>query len=218
MVTYVNPASGERSELSAASLANAAAKIANALRSEFDLEPGAVVGLSIPLHWQRAAWCAGAWTAGCAIEVDAPEADLIVAGPAEARDLAEAGARDVAVVSLHPFGLPIAETLPTGCFDVTLTVRQQPDAYLFEPPAPGDLALAGPDAATQDDALVRAAELGARWGLASGGRLLVDRRTTNRDAWLGAYAVPLAMSASVVMADGQGDDLREQERVTAVAR
>jgi uncharacterized protein (TIGR03089 family) len=220
MVTYVNPVSGERSELSAASLANSAAKIANALRSEFDLEPGAVVGLRIPPHWQRAAWCAGTWTAGCAIDVDTVEADLIVAGPAEARTLAEAGARDVAVVSLHPFGLPIAEILPAGCLDVTLTVRQQPDAYLFEPPGPDDLAIAGTRAATQGDVLQHAADLAERWDLSSGGRLLVDRLTRPEDAWLGAFAVPLVIGGSVVIVDGIGDgaELREQERITAIAR
>ncbi len=64
VVTYVDADAGERTELSAVSLENAAAKIANALRDEYDLGPGATIGLRLPLHWQRSAWCAGAWTAG----------------------------------------------------------------------------------------------------------------------------------------------------------
>ncbi len=41
LVTFVDAATGERTELSAVSLENAAAKIANALRDEYDLGPGA---------------------------------------------------------------------------------------------------------------------------------------------------------------------------------
>ena len=218
MVTYVDPESRERSELSAASLANAAAKIANALRAEFDLDPGSVVSLRIPPHWQRAAWCAGAWTAGCAVDIDSAGGDLLVAGPGEALALADAGARDVAVVSLHPFGLPIAAPLPTGCLDVTVSVRQQPDAYLFEPPRPDSVALVGPDRATQEEVLNLAATRADEWGLTPGGRLLIDAGTGSRDAWLGVLAVPLARSASVVIVAGDGEAVREQERVTAVTR
>ena len=68
LVTFLDAGTGERTELSAVSVENAAAKIANALRDEYDLGPGAAIGLRLPLHWQRSAWCAGAWTAGCVVD------------------------------------------------------------------------------------------------------------------------------------------------------
>lgn len=218
LVTYVDAAAGERTELSAISLANAAAKIGNALREEFDLEPGGTVGLHVPLHWQRAAWLAGAWTAGCLVLPEGVDADLIISGPPQAADLASAGRGEIGVVSLHPFGLPLTDELPRGAFDVTLPVRQQPDAFLFEPPGPDSAALALARRILDHAALLeRAADRGQAWGLADGGRLLVDEQTDPVDAWLACLAVPLACRASVVLVAGDGAVVADQERITAHA-
>ncbi len=216
IVTHVDGLDGSRTELSAVSLENAAAKIANALRDAFDLEPGAVVGLRLPVHWQRAAWCAGAWTAGCVIDVEADDVDLLVAGPREAAS-ASFGAR-VAVVSLHPFGLPVEGDLPPGAEDVTLAVRQQPDAYLYEPGSADDPALRESGRMlSQDQVLERAGRLADEWDLRPGGRLLADDHA--RDGWLAALAVPLAVDAAVVLATNVTDldHLVEQEHITARA-
>ncbi len=220
LVTFVDSTTGERTELSAVSLENAASKIANALRDEYDLGPGDTVGLRLPLHWQRSAWCAGAWTAGCIVEPGSADADLVVATAAEAQALGGA-APVLGVVSLHPFGLPIAEPLPPGVDDVTLTVRQQPDAYLYDPPTPGSPALRRGDAVLDQSGLVALAlERGAEWGLEAGGRLLVHETVAEDDGWLATLAVPLACRASVVLVRGDGDleRIAEQERVTAWAR
>lgn len=217
VVTFVDADTGERTELSAVSLENAAAKIANALRDEYDLGPGATVGLRLPLHWQRSAWCLGGWTSGCLVAPGSAEADLVVATMAEAAALAGSGAR-LAVVSLHPFGLPIAEALPPGVDDVTLVVRQQPDAYLFDPPAGTTPALRVADRVLDQSALVELAlARGAGWGLEPGGRLLVRDTAADEYGWLAAAAVPLACEASVVLVRGAGDIgwVEEQEHVTA---
>lgn len=215
IVTYVDAASGERIELSNASLENAAAKIANALRDEFDLDTGATVGLRLPVHWQRAAWCAGIWTAGCILVPESDDADLVVVGPAEAADVAG----DVAVVSLHPFGLPITDPIPSNATDVTLAVRQQPDAYLFEPPSATTPALRAPDGDIDHAALLATAgDLGEAWGLAAGGRLLADDGVTGMGAWLAALAVPLACNAATVLVRGDGSAVAAQEGITARAR
>lgn len=219
LVTFVDATTGERTELSSVSVENAAAKIANALRDEYDLGPGSTIGLRLPLHWQRSTWCAGAWTAGCIVAPGADDADLVVTTAAEAATLVGTAPR-LAVVSLHPFGLPIAEPLPAGVDDVTIVVRQQPDAYLFDPPT-GTM----PAFRTGDDVLEQAAlvELalarGAAWGLESGGRLLVRDTVTDEGGWLASVAVPLACRASVVLVRGAGDidRITEQERVTALA-
>ena len=218
-MTSLVPGTGERTELSATSLANAAAKIANALRDEFELDSGGRVGLHLPLHWQRACWLAGAWTAGCAVEPHGVDVDLVVTGPAQAAELIAAGVPRVAVVSLHPFGLPITDPLPPGAFDVTVAVRQQPDAYLHEPPSEGDDALVLEGARlSQDVVLARAEASAAAWGLEAGGRLLVDEGTAEPATWLAALAVPLVAAASVVLVGGDGIGLAEQERITATAR
>jgi uncharacterized protein (TIGR03089 family) len=215
-----------RTELSATSLENAAAKIANALRDEFDLEPGSVVGIDLPVHWQRTAWCAGAWTAGCAVAIDVESgavarADLVVASADRAQALVEAGAPAVQAVSLHPFGLPIVEPLPAGVSDVTLVVRQQPDAYLFEPPHGALPALQSADGSlTQAEALDEARRLARSWGLAADGRLLVGPDLDPVPSWLAALAVPLAADASVVLTSIGDPDGRiaGTERVTTTAR
>ena len=219
VVTFVDLASKERTELSAVSLENAAAKIANALRDEFGLEPGASIGVHLPTHWQRAAWCAGAWVAGCNVVPGSPDADLIVANAALAPGLVSAG-REVAVVSMHPFGLPLTEPLPGGAVDVTIAVRQQPDAYLFDPPREDYAALEiDGTILTQAEAFARAAELAVDWGLAPGGTLLVGADVDGVDAWLGALAVPLVAEGAVVLAAGgiASVEFLTSERITASA-
>ena len=212
-MTHVDTTSGARTELSAASVANAAAKIANALRQEFALEPGDIVALDLPVHWQRTTWLAGAWTAGCAVSLAPAEgARLIVTSPGAspgslAALVAAAPRAPVVAVSLHPFGLPIADALPSGVDDVTVTVRQQPDAYLFEPPDGSLPAMvdAGLPSLTQDAALAQARGLAEAWGLAAGGRLLAGQTAEPWSDYAAAFAVPLVADAAVVLMSGAGD-------------
>lgn len=215
LVTFVDAGSGERTELSATSLENAAAKVANALRE--DLDPGAVVGLHLPTHWQRAVWCAGTWTAGLVTAPDAVAADLLVVSADRAPALTAAG-HEVGVVSMHPFGLPVADDLPAGATDLTLAVRQQPDAYLFDAGTPASPAWqAGGTTLDQSAVLDRARTLATGWGLEPGGRLLVDDSVADEEAWLAALAVPLVSGGAVVLVRGDGSTVADQERVTCVA-
>jgi uncharacterized protein (TIGR03089 family) len=223
VVTYVDGAGAVRTELSATSLENAAAKVANALRDEFDLAPGACVGLLIPVHWQRSAWCAGSWTAGLVVD-PAPEpgsVDLLVVGPAQVNAALASGATgEVAVVSLHPLGLPGTDPLPGGATDVTVAVRQQPDAYLFDPPAGTMPALRWQGRTlSQEDVLQLGRERAAAWGLEPGGRLLAGDGLDLLDSWLASLAVPLGADASVVLAHDVSDAARviAQEHITATA-
>lgn len=185
LVTYVDAATGERTELSALSVQNGAAKIANALSLEFDLETSARVGLHLPWHWQRSLWWAGCAAAGVRILPygDPGRVDLVVCTQQNAAACAAESLEEVVVVSLHPLGLPIREGLPTGCVDGTAIVRAQPD--LFSPGPRGG--------ATGIEVPVPA-------DIPRGARTLVGcTDPLAADGWWWAMAIPLAVDGSIVM-------------------
>lgn len=198
-----------RVELSGASVANAAAKIANTLTGEFDLQPGDTVGVHLPWHWQRVTWLLGIWSVGCAvIPGGGEECDLLVAGPVEAIGLPG----DVQVVSTHPFGMPLdAATmaqLPPGVEDVTLAVRTQPDQQIFVADHSQQVAL---DGWTQSDLLDR----GRVFATEHPGSLRLGVEQSENQWWLPAVW-PLVTDGSVIIADaaqaagivGEGIDAR----------
>jgi acyl-coenzyme A synthetase/AMP-(fatty) acid ligase len=64
LLTWYDDATGARVELSVATAANWAAKIANHLVDEVEVEPGDVVAVEPVLHWITAVVMLGTWTAG----------------------------------------------------------------------------------------------------------------------------------------------------------
>lgn len=124
-----------RVELSVASFTNAANKIANALLAEDLADASDAIGLSLPWHWQRFTWCAGAWLIGATVVPWAApdECRVLVADPTTARELGSATRTPVITVSLHPLGLGDPSDVPTGAIDGTSIVRAQPDAFLGDP-------------------------------------------------------------------------------------
>lgn len=178
VLTFLS-ASGERTELSAATLANAVAKAANLLREEFDVEPGMPVSLTIPWHWQRMPWLVACLALGADVGVE-PGAAIEIGSAAS---LADSPAADRLAVSLHPFGLPIAD-LPPGLVDASAEARLQPDAFL------------GEDADTAAW-LAPAAQRGAPW--TSGDRVLAEG-----DCGWPVILTPLATPAALVMVEAGG--------------
>ncbi|OBJ71102.1 TIGR03089 family protein [Mycobacterium sp. 1274756.6] len=140
-ITYYDDATGERIELSAATLANWAAKSGNLLRDELGAGPGDRVAVLLPAHWQTAAVLFGVWWIGAEVVLDggAAEIALCTRDRLEQADAA-AGDGEVAVLSLDPFGRPVAD-LPIGVTDYATAVRVHGDQIAAEP-APGP-ALAG---------------------------------------------------------------------------
>ena len=217
LVTQVSDAG--RTELSATTVMNAAAKIGNLLIDEFELTPGEAIGMALPPHWQRSCRLGGAWLSGVAVvAVDDPTwlsgegLRLIIAGPREAEVLAGSTA-EVAVVSLHPLGMP--ESIPDGCLDATSLARIQPDAFLHTPAPDDAICVVGTDGELDHEAVIELSRmLGTRWGLTAGGRLLLDPSIPGLAGWLSMLVVPLVMNASVVLGP---PETSEQERITAIA-
>src|SRR5215212_11295858 len=75
LLTHYDDATGERVELSAATLDNWVAKTANLLQDEFDVGPGSTVALATPVHWQTAAVLLAVWSCGATVLETAAEDD-----------------------------------------------------------------------------------------------------------------------------------------------
>ena len=126
-ITYYDDATGERVELSTATLANWAAKTANLLRDELGAGPGTRVGVLLPAHWQTAAVLLGIWWIGAEAVLDSSD-DVTFC----TRDrLDDAGMGEVAVLSLDAFGKGY-DDLPVGVTDYATAVRVHGDQVLPE--------------------------------------------------------------------------------------
>ncbi len=131
-ITYYDDATGERIELSTATLANWAAKTANLLRDEMGAEPGSRVAVLLPAHWQTAAVLFGIWWIGSEVVLDGSGADIALC-TADRLDEADAavGTGEIAVLSLDPFGKPVPD-LPVGLTDYATAVRVHGDQIVPE--------------------------------------------------------------------------------------
>ncbi|WFE59996.1 TIGR03089 family protein [Micromonospora sp. WMMD712] len=205
LLTWYDDATGERTELSGATLANWVAKTANLLTDEVAAGPGESAGALLPPHWQTAAVLLGCWSAGLVV-VDAPGAVEVLFAAADRVGEADAWpAGERYALALAPFALPLRE-VPAGFADYVVAVRAHGDH--FTPYAAGGPA----DAELLGRAAARAAEL----GLARGDRVLLDVAAHPDPVdWLLA---PLVAGASTVLC-ANADPARlparaETERVT----
>jgi uncharacterized protein (TIGR03089 family) len=195
LLTWYDDATGERTELSGATLDNWVSKTANLLVHGLGLGPGDTAAVNLPPHWQSAAIMLGCWTAGLAIT----HAD----GPTEVSfglaDADQSGA-DSYAVGLHPFALPVRE-LPAGVQDWVLSARAHGDHYGGPPADQAAPALVGLPAGggsishgqLATSALARAGEL----GLSRGDRVIINVDAHRRPMdWLVA---PIAAGTSLVL-------------------
>src|SRR4029077_4178535 len=128
-ITYYDDATGERIELSAATLVNWAAKTCNLLRDELGAGPASRVAVLLPAHWQTAAVLFGVWWIGADVllgDSAGDEADIALCTPSRLDEADTTGAAEVAVLSLDPFGRP-APDLPVGVTDYATAVRVHGD-------------------------------------------------------------------------------------------
>ena len=213
LLTYSEPATGARTELSAVTLLNWVDKTSHLL-DELGLQSGDVVRLALaeeaPGHWVTAVWELACWQVGAVVAVDHPAgAALVVSGPAWAVH-ADAGV-DVVACSLHPLGLPLGADLPPAVLDYALEVRGQADVY---PAAPqSGLAPAWSDAERR----LSQAELIALDAGPAGARRLVRPDSPWPTAAEAVLRPLLAGGSAVVVAGPVTDDqlarIRRDERV-----
>ena len=213
LLTYYDPARGERVELSGVSVANWVAKTSNLLVDELDVEPGDAVELTLaeghPGHWVSLVWMLACWEVGATVAVGQGAARVAVLGPDDPADAARADT--VLVCSLHPLGLPLPGPAPHGTLDYALEVRSQPDQHAAVPQS--GLTLAWRDG----DRQLTQADLVDQPG--SGVRRLV-RPSGPWDTARTALLEPLVGSGSTVVVAGSADEGRlaeiaAQERVDA---
>ncbi|MDQ7907717.1 TIGR03089 family protein [Phytohabitans sp. ZYX-F-186] len=211
LLTWYDDATGDRTELSGATLDNWVAKTANLLVDGLGLGSGDRAGVLLPPHWQTAAVLLGAWAAG--VEVVAPGAqvtngkisvDVIFAAADRVNDAAEWSAGDRFVLGLAPMALPM-RTVPSGFVDYAAEVLTFGDHFT---PYPDQS-----DRSLVERAAARAADL----GLKAGDRVLVDAaKHPDPLDWLLA---PLAGGATLVLCaaldPAKLDDRAAAEKVTA---
>ncbi|MCW6004858.1 TIGR03089 family protein [Micromonospora sp. CPCC 205371] len=180
VVTWYDDVTGERVELSGATLDNWVAKTANLLVDGLGLGAGDRATVLLPPHWQSAAVLLGCWAARLTVGAYRQPDVLFTAADRvdEARELA---AGDRYVLGLAPLGMPM-RAVPEGFVDYVADVRGYGDRFAPYPSEwPGD------------DPLRRAGEL----GITEGDRVLVDA-AAHPDPLDWLYA-PLAAGASVVL-------------------
>ncbi|SOD65157.1 TIGR03089 family protein [Streptomyces zhaozhouensis] len=226
LLTYYDDATGERVELSAATLANWVAKTSNLLQDELAAARGERLALLLPAHWQTAVWLLACAATGVVAEVDGDpaDADLVVCGPDRIEE-ARACTGERVALALRPLGGRFPEA-PAGFSDYALVAPGQGDTFAaLDPPGPDDPALVvGGAALTGGELLARARADAAALDLGPGCRLMSTRGYGSWEGLSAGLFAPLAVGGSVVLcrnADRQAPEAlaarRESERVTHFA-
>jgi uncharacterized protein (TIGR03089 family) len=210
LITHYDDSYGSRIELSVATMANWAAKTANWLRDECDVEPGANVAVLLPAHWQTAAVLLGTWWCGARVTDDPKTAEVAFVPPTGA-----ATAAVNAVVALDPLGRGLGTPPDTG-YDFTADVHSSPD-HFTPAPIPGDT-MAFQDS-TVDELVAAAHDRATSLAIPPGARVLSTMAWTFPDGLLSGLLAILAAQASLVQSDPVAADTlsaRQQAERTTV--
>jgi uncharacterized protein (TIGR03089 family) len=192
LVSQYDDADGSRVELSRATVANWAAKTANWLRDECDVEPGEDVAVRLPAHWQTIGVLLGAWWCGARVTDEPAGSAVTFVAPGAAP---VAGARTVAVVALDPLGRGLGAPPPQGV-DYLNEVRVFGDDFQPWQRIPDDAPALGKY--TVEDVAGEAAARAAALGLAADSRVLSTLDWTVPDGLLSGLLSVLSVGASLV--------------------
>jgi len=217
LVTYYDEATGERSELSATSLANWVAKTHQLLVTELGLGAGDGALIALPAHWISVAPLLAVLTAGLRFVDEPASAEVAFVEPATLD--AALGVPDVYAVAPEAARVGFGASVPAGAEDYVTAVRPQADAWagVRFGAGPGDPCLDGRTRAEVADwARERAVEL----GFSAGARVLSTRAWSGPADWVDALLAPLSVGGSLVYirncADAEVLERRaSQERATA---
>jgi uncharacterized protein (TIGR03089 family) len=202
LITYYDDVTGERLDLSAATLGNWVAKTANLLVDGHALGPGDVAAVALPPHWLTAAVLLGCWSAGLAVGPGGDGAGSGGAAVGFARAASDVAADEMYAVSFAPLGAPFRPGPPAGTLDYVVEVRGFGDHFT---PRVGPADAAWADGTTH-------AELVAAAVPVPGPRVLIDAtRTADPVDWLVA---PLVGGASIVLCANL-DPARVADRLAA---
>ena len=210
-VTYYDEATGERSELSAKSLANWVAKTHHLLADELGLGVGDTAVIALPAHWISVPILLGCLTAGLALTTDGPgEVAFVSAATVDAA----ADVPDSFAIAPESAAVGVRDAAPAPATDYVTAVRPQPDAWagVHMPAGPGDPCLPG---AARGAVAARAAST----GLGVGARVITTRAWTSADDWIDTVLAPIAVGGSVILVANCPDDAvlerrASQERAT----
>ena len=191
LITHYDDATGARVELSVATLRNWAAKTANWLTEDLDVEPGDPVAVLLPAHWQTVGVLLGAWWCGAQVVGTADDASVAFVPPSGAAP----GARGVAAVSLDPMGRDLGGST-AELLDYIGEARVHGDDYFALNDVPGDTpCLAG---ATVDETLATARKNAEPLAIDATSRVLSTLDWTVPDGVRDGVLVPFAAGASLV--------------------
>jgi uncharacterized protein (TIGR03089 family) len=196
LLTWYDDTTGERTELSGATLDNWVAKTGNLLVNGVGFAPGDRAAVLLPPHWQTAAVLLGCWAAGGSVTAGPPEpVEVLFATPDRFAEAAVWPAGDRYATALAPLAAPVRE-LPPGFADYVVEVRAHGDQF-------GPHPAGGPQDA---DLCKRASQRASEAGIGGGDRVLVDvERHPDPVDWL---LVPLAAGASLVLCRNLDSDRR----------
>jgi uncharacterized protein (TIGR03089 family) len=215
-ITYYDDATGERIELSTATLANWAAKTGNLLRDELGAGSSSRIAVLLPAHWQTAAVLFGIWWIGAEVVTSGGGqggADVALCTVDRLAEADEAvGVGEVAVLSLDPFGKPVPD-LAVGVTDYATAVRVHGDQIVPER-HPG----AALDGRSVTEVLTAAEASAAAQGLAAQDRVLSSASWDGADEVTANLLAVFAVGASLVQVANPDaaalDRRRQMEKVT----
>lgn len=206
MITHYDDAAGTRVELSVATMANWAAKTANWLVDEFDVEPGDAVAVRLPAHWQTAAVLLGAWWCGARVVEQAQGSRVAFVAPGSPGTGAEA----TAVVALDPLGRGLSSPPTDGALDYLSEARLSGDVFRPMSPIPGDAPAF--ESSTVDAVLSEARSRAEKAGITTADRVLSTLDWTIPDGAVGGLLTPLSVGAHLVQVTGSTDKLADRRR------
>ncbi|MYR06143.1 TIGR03089 family protein [Gordonia sp. SID5947] len=205
LLTYYDHASGERTELSGATLGNWAAKSANFFVDELGLGPDDEILVDLPEHWQTAAILLGAWWAGTHVRLPGSHLERSALGAVVTSAGAVSGYDDVdevLVASLDPFAMGVRD-LPVGVTDFASAVRVHGDQYSPSRGATGPAL----DGEPTDSVLSAARGAAETDGIVRGTRVLTTRPWRATEQVVANLVAPLVVGASLITVS-HGDETR----------